>query len=625
MKKNKLFLIGILPLIMLLTACGDFLDPLPNGTIPEDQIWNRPDYVKGFVGHAYSYMPSDYNNNRGYFLDGATDDAVLTNKLHAMNRFGIGTMSTSNDPFKNDIYADSYKAIVSVNRFLVDFKGLNTRFSINARENELTRKRLHGEAYALRAWYQWELLKYYGGVGAKSGKLLGISIIKGAFQDLNVDTLWKPRSTYFETINQIQQDCDSAFKYLAKAHRDYLKEFPTDVQTGAILWGAMDQMALRAMLSQMYLTYASPLYNPNGETDRWLKAAEAAKAAMDLKESVDGTRTPGFVKTDRVNWNDANFPGIIFPSSYSKADLSAEKAFYPASLKGGHSGVIGATQELVDAFPMANGYPITDSRSGYDPQNPYVGRDKRFYSTIFYNGAQAKLNNVSTGAIIQTFESWSAEVDGATVLGKDYAGVPKTSLTNYHIKKFLYMNYNPNDNLKLAGGPRSKYFYRWAHVVLDFAEAANEVGGPNFAVGGLTAKDAIVLLRKRKTYDNETSSFATSDPYLTELAASNDKALFREFIRNERRLETCFEGLRFFDLKRWSTENDLSLLNKTVHRPVITKDMTTGTYQYSDGTAAKPHVEVGKRNFTTPYLPLPYDEILRLNAIEQNKGWNSWE
>lgn len=615
--KRNLYFAALLVSTILLSACVDFLEPLPNGTVPEDDLWNRPAHIEGFVGHAYSYIPKNYNNNRGFYLDGATDDAVITNRMHSMNRFGNGTMGTESDPFKEDIYADSYRAIVSVNRFLEDNKGLNTRYSVDPRENDLKRKRLHGEAFALRAWYEWELLKYYGGVGSKSGTMLGISIVKDAFHDVENDILWTARSTYEESVKQIQEDCDSAFKYLAVAHRDWLKEEPKDIETGAILWGAMDQLGLKAMLSRMYLTYASPLYNLDNDLNRWRKAAEAAKEAIDLKREVDAEH--GFIETDGVDWNNPNFPGIISPSSFLANDLGTEQAFYPASLKGSHNGAIGASQELVDAFPMANGYPITDARSGYNPQRPYEGRDARFYSTIFYNQAEARETN---GALIHKFESWVSDGSGGTSYGSDYAGNPKTSLTNYHIKKFIYKNYNPNDNSKTKGGPRSKYIYRWAHVVLDFAEAANEAVGPTTPIDGLTAKEAISWLRKRNTSDNVVSSYAQKDDYLNEVVEKGKDA-FREFVRNERRIETCFEGMRFFDLRRWSTEDDLSLLNAVVHCPEIIRK-SSGLFEYSDGIN-KPHIEVAKRKFTTPYIPLPYDEILRVDGIEQNKGWKVWE
>lgn len=270
---------------------------------------------------------------------------------------------------------------------------------------------------------------------------------------------------------------------------------------------------------------------------------------------------------------------------------------------------------------MADGYPVGEGSITYNPQFPYIGRDPRFYSTIFYNGSQAKVNN--TGSVIHTFNAWKSSSE----IGEDYAGSVGANLTNLYIKKFIYMSYNPFDTSKTKGGPRSKYIYRWAHLLLNFAEAANEYGGPDkefTTTDGtkMTARQAMALLRSRATYDDVTPSYAADDKYLTAVA-DKGKVDFREFIRNERRVETCFEGMRFFDLRRWSTEGDLTLLNVAVHRPEI-EMASSGRIEFSDGTTANPHVKVAQRKFTTPYIPIPYYEILRVDGIEQNKGWESW-
>ena len=215
--------------------------------------------------------------------------------------------------------------------------------------------------------------------------------------------------------------------------------------------------------------------------------------------------------------------------------------FYPGGFQG--NGVIGASQELVNSFGMANGSPITDPLSGYNPANPYIGRDPRFYSAIFFNNADAKKNN--TGATMYTFENWS---NG----GKDAAGVKSSnSLTNYHIKKFVYMGLNWSD-ASINRQPHSKFFIRWAHMVLTFAEAANHVTqNPNAALYGLTPKAAIKYLSARKTYDGLTPTFASTDPYLD---SQTTEAAFDALVKNERRIETCFEGMRFYDLRRWTTD-----------------------------------------------------------------------
>jgi len=284
--------------------------------------------------------------------------------------------------------------------------------------------------------------------------------------------------------------------------------------------------------------------------------------------------------------------------------------FYPGGFLG--NGVIGATQELVNTFPMANGYPIDDpaNRGNYDPTDPYAGRDPRFYSTIFYNTALAKKNN--NGATMYTFENWS---NG----GKDAAGVTSSnSLTNYHIKKFVYMGLNWSD-ATISRQPHSKFFVRWTHMCLAFAEAANQVVGPtDEAKYGISASTAIQYVRARKTPDGANGISANvpgaPDAYLAEVAAAG-KSSFDMLVKNERRIETCFEGMRFFDLRRWST--DLAGLNNPVHGASIIQNTDLSfTYDLN--------YQVEARSYSSAYLPIPYNEILRMSKLEQNEGWDGW-
>ncbi len=286
-----------------------------------------------------------------------------------------------------------------------------------------------------------------------------------------------------------------------------------------------------------------------------------------------------------------------------------ERMFYPGGFQG--DGAVGATQDLVDAFPMANGRPITDPLSGYDPANPYVGRDPRFYTMIFYNTAVAKLNN--TGATMYTFENWN---EGPTV-GKDAAGTKSdNNRTNYYIKKFVFMGWNPTVSSP-ASTTHSKFVIRWSHMVLAFAEAANHVThDPNVALYGLTPHDALKYLRVRKTYDN-TNGLPAADPYLD---AQTTEAAFDDLVKNERRIETCFEGMRFYDLRCWTTDATWqSVINSPVHGAyIIQNEGPPVTYTYNLNYV------VEERKFPSPYNPIPYNEILRMSKLVQNEGWPSW-
>ncbi|MCE5348207.1 MAG: RagB/SusD family nutrient uptake outer membrane protein [Bacteroidales bacterium] len=590
----------------LLSSCSSMLEPYPNGDRSGEDIWEYQDMVQGLIGQCYENMPRNYNDNEGAYLDGATDNAVITSSTYTLRRLATGTITTSQDPFLG-YWSRDYQSIYLVNKFLKDRRGYNTRFLVNLHLDSLLRNRLQGEAFALRAWFQWDLLQKFGGKGT-NGQMLGYPIILEPYETTgNIDLA---RNSYDECVKQIIDDCDSAYKYLPIAHRDFLVTNTADkVYAGGKYWGRFDGITTRAIKAMVYLTWASPRFNPGNDISRWDSAAVNAKKVIDFKLTVDNVKN-GFNPVTQMNWFNPNFPGIVISSRYNASNDAMERMFYPGGFQG--NGVIGATQELVDAFPMKNGYPINDpaNRGNYDPANPYLNRDPRFYSTIFYNNVQAKKNN--TGVLMYTFENWS---NG----GKDAAGVRSDNcLTNYYIKKFVYMGLNWSD-ASIGRLPHSKFFIRWTHMCLTFAEAANHVVGPNDASRyGISAKTAVQYMRARKTTDGANGISAAvpgaADAYLTEVANSGGAA-FDELLKNERRIETCFEGMRFYDLRRWTT--DLTELNKAVHGVSIEKN-EDGTFTYDFNN------EVEARSFTSAYLPIPYNEMLKVSKLIQNEGWDSW-
>lgn len=598
MKAKITFTIGII--LLLFSSCVKYLDPYPNGDRSYDDIWRYQGMVQGLVGQCYDNMPRSYGDNEGVYLDGATDDAVLTSSTNDMRRLAIGALPTSRDPFRT-YWERDYNSIKLVNTFLKDRRGYNTKFIINERYNDLVRTRLQGEAFALRAWFQWDLLQKFGGKGT-NGQLLGFPIITEPVEIGG--TVNYARNTYDECVKQIIDDCDSAYKYLPIAHRDYLVPVVAErAYAGGRYWGRFDGISTRALKAMVYLTWASPRFNPNSDITRWDSAAANAKKVMDFKLTRDGVQTGGFTSSVGVSWVNPNFPGIVLAARNQDKNDVMERMFYPGGFQG--NGEIGPTQELVNSFPDTLGYPITHPLTVYNAANPYAKRDPRFYSVIFYNTSVAKR---STGAkeVMYTFQNW----DGA----KDAAGsTPSNSLTNYHIKKYVYMGLNWADNTSsIDRQPHSKFLMRWAHMCLIFAEAANQSVGPvDAGKFGISAKTAIQYLRTRKTYDGATGF--TVDPYLNEVTAAG-KTAFDAFIKNERRIETCFEGIRFYDLRRWTTT--LDALNAAVHGVSVQKNLTTYIYNLNK--------EVEQRSYSSAYLPIPYTEMLRMSNLIQNEGWDNW-
>jgi hypothetical protein len=525
-------------------------------------MWNYPDMVEGLVGKPYDYMSRNYNNNEGSYLDCATDNAVLTAATGVMAKLATGALTTGQDPFST-FWNNDYKAIYSVNLFLKDRKGFNTRFLLVPAFSLQIRNRLQGEAFALRAWFEWDLLQKFGGKDV-TGQMKGFPIV---LEPLDITKkIDLARNSYDECVKQILADCDSAYKYLPIANRDFLVSGSL-TYAGSKYWGRMDGITTRAIKALVYLNWASPRFNPDGIEARWDSCAKYAKQVIDFKLN-DKSGTKGFTAPlNRVNWFDLNFEGIVF-SSRGGANSDMERMFYPGGFNG--NGTMGATQELVDAFGMKDGYPLKESPTyAFDPKNPYLNRDPRFYSIIFYNNLKIDGGNPNKVGMY-TFENWE---NG----GKDAMNIASTnSNTNYHIKKFVSSTVNWRD-ASVNQQPHSKFFIRWAHMCLTFAEAANHIGGPLDAKYGLSAKAAISYLRQRKTYDNQTG--ITVDPYLDKVASLGENA-FDVFVKNERRIETCFEGTWFFDLRRWSTT--LAELNKPVHGVKVIKNADNSfTYDFT--------------------------------------------
>jgi hypothetical protein len=535
-----------------------------------------------------------------------------------MNLYALNSLNTGQDPFAT--YWDrNYRAIRNCNLFLKDRRGINTKFIINTTWNTMVKNRLQGEAFALRAYFEWDLLQRFGGKGI-DGTMLGFPIVTTVFNA--TDQVNLKRNTYDESVAQIIADCDSAYKYLPIAHRDNLVASADRGYGGGKYWGRLDGITTRAIKAMVYLTWASPRFNPSNLVSRWDSAASNAKKVIDFKMTKDNVSN-GFKPGDGVVFTNPNSPELVFPTRYNSGNTDMEYAFYPGGYQG--NGVVGATQELVDAFPMKNGYPITNPLSLYDPANPYANRDPRFYSNIFFNTAKANRDNDITKPMY-TFESWNQP---ASSPGKDASYTkPDNNRTNYYIKKYVFMGWNPSDP-SVKTTTHCKFIVRHTMMLLTFAEAANKVVGPlDAAKYGMSARTALQYLRNRKTYDNAAGicpaappavPTAAQDPYLINTAAAG-AAAFDALIRNERRIETCFEGLRFYDLRRWTTDADwAAVLNQPVHGAYITQvpgNPVTYTYNLN--------YKVDERKFSSPYNPIPYSEILKMSNLIQNEGWSSW-
>ncbi|MEL7119066.1 MAG: RagB/SusD family nutrient uptake outer membrane protein [Bacteroidota bacterium] len=347
-----------------------------------------------------------------------------------------------------------------------------------------------------------------------------------------------------------------------------------DLAQGARWRNRFSGNAARALKSRVELYAASPAYNASGVS--WENAAQTAG------QFIADAGGLGIVADEGLTfYRSSSNADIIWANSRSNK-LSWEEANSPPSVFG--RGETNPSQNLVDAFPMSNGYPITDQNSGYNANVPYSGRDNRFNQYIVYNGSNYK------GNVINTYEG--AEIDGINSL-------VTSTRTGYYLRKFM------DENVNLAIGARTQTQHHYTHlrfteVLLNYAEAANEAYGPDSDPNGygFTARDVISALRGR-------AGISQPDDYLMSLASEEN---FRDLIRNERRIELAFEGHRFWDLRRWE---EVSTIQEPIKGIFFAADQFNFEIRDIENRAYQDYMIYG---------PIPLDELLRYD-IKQNRGW----
>ena len=589
--------------IIALSACDDMFEPADENKRSESAMVEESSYAHGLLMYGYARLPYLTTTQ----TDVATDDAVpnVTTNNSYWEMAANGTWRSDNNPVS--VWDACKDGIQYVNLFLTKVELVKWAPSA-ASKQQMFVDRLKGEAYGLRALFYYYLLQAHGGY-ADDGVLYGVPLLtKPEDGSSNFN---QPRATFADCVKQCFADCDSAMFYLPADYMDLAStdDIPAKYRAmGAqvsgynLVFGDKSRNLLsgkvaEAVKAQVALLAASPAFrDQSGVT-----SAEAATLCANVLKRIGGME--GFDPTGNLNWYSSAYKNVLegtapIPEILWRADraknTSQETENFPPSLYG--SGRVNPTQNLVDAFPMANGYPITDAASGYDASNPYDNRDPRLRTYILVNGDLMGVGNtpINTAADATTLDGLNRENGSSTVTG-------------YYLRKLL----RDDINLNPSSTTQQRHFgarIRATEIFLDYAEAANEASGPKANVGGagFSAYDVIKAIRQRAGVGGD------NDPYLEECAASQEK--MRQLIRNERRLELCFENHRFWDLRRWKVE--LSKLNETARGMQIDQN-SDGTLQYT----LLPNVETRNYKEYMYYGPIPYAEIIKWSNLEQNQGW----
>ena len=594
-----------------LCSCDDMFTPADENTRQEDAMVEESEYAHGLLMYAYDRLPYLTTTT----TDIATDDAVTNLTTSSYLNMATGTWASDNNPMS--VWDACKDGIQYVNKFFTIVE--QTKWAPSAAsKQQMFIDRLKGEAFGLRAVFYYYLLQAHGGY-ADDGQLYGVPLLtkpEDGSSDFN-----QPRATFADCMKQIFADCDSAIFYLPIDYEDknseedipakYL-ELGANVSNYNLVFGqkAKNLMSGRnaeAIKAQAALLAASPAFREQSG----VSSAEAATLCANVLKRIGGLE--GFDPTGNVWYknktklepNASEMPEILWREDRHK-NATQERDNYPPTLYG--LGRVNPSQNLVDAFPMRNGRPITDPASGYDPKNPYVGRDLRLADNVIYNGTifHTQKYEIITG-------HYPAIHNGKPETDDNIFSIDRSTRTGYYMKKLLRDDVVPLSSSLIE----QQHIYariRYTEIFLAYAEAANDAWGPKADPTGVgfTAYDVIKAIRTRAGLgtDEYGRQLPEGDAYLEECA--NDQTKMTNLIRNERRIELCFENKRFWDLRRW-----LLPLNEPVMGMEIFRNDDTGELSYKI-------IEVEKRVFDNSYQcygPIPKSEVLKWSNLKQNKGW----
>lgn len=592
--KNIFKILAFLPLF---SSCADLFDPALENNREIDAMYGEPAFAQGVLANAYLLLPYTSVYNSPVTNEVATDNAVTNDNTSSWMAMATGSWTSSNDPASQ--WQNRYHAIQYINLFLERCD--DVVWSTDEIVCQLFKDRFKGEAYGLRALNMYHLLRAHAG-WADDGVLYGVPIKRNS-EDNNTN-FNVPRDKFEDCINFIFEDCENALKLLPtdyKAHTEadvpqVYKDMGVDASVydrvnGAHMGGRLSGRIVEAIRAQAALLAASPAF-AEGSGVTMETAANYAAVVLDRKNGVSGIDADGYKwyanGTEIGSLAAGSNPDEILWRSDIVENLTKESENYPPSLYG--KGRVNPTQNLVDAFPMANGYPINADGSGYDENDPYSNRDPRLKEYIICNGDTYKDTEIITATYGSNNDALNKESGYST-------------RTGYYMKKMLRSDCNPNPSYNTQQKVYSAYI-RYTELYLDYAEAANEAWGPKEkGNNAYSAYDIIKAIRER--------AGITDTGYLDECAA--DKNKMRELIRNERRIELCFENHRFYDLRRWKV--DLSLLTEQAKGVAISQG-TGGVLQYN-------YIDVENRSYKDYmyYGPIPYNETLKYDQLKQNKGW----
>lgn len=541
------------------------LNQAPEQELNFDKVFTDYQQYRQYLDYTYLYMPGHLGRLWNSMVCELSDEAegigvnscspVFNNGAWSGAVIPYGTPPANANRELSELWVSLYKGIRQANKAMA-----NIDLVQNFPSQEIYNRSL-GETHFLRAFLYFELIKRWGGVPVFDHAV-----------ELGKEELDIPRSSYEECVNFIVADCDKASQLLDLVH--------PEAETGRATKGA----AL-ALKSRVLLYAARPLNNPENDIKKWEAAANAARDVIQLNQySLESDYVNMFFKPNLGSEIIMNRPRpkMNFEQGHTDNSNFWVRFIVPTGYLGWMGSAV--TNNFVSLYESSNGFPIDNPLSGYNDQQPYENRDPRLKMTILYND-----------------RFWYNRKTEFFVGGQDY-GSSIVNPLGYSIAKFWP---EAHQRYKGTSAYLNYIFFRYAEILLNYAEAVNEAYGPDGSAdgSGLTARNAINEIRQRVGHVSVPGEI------------SNSKDKMRERILNERAIELSFEEQRWYDilsLKRgvetFGSENPIEGMR-------ITKKQD-GSFLY------EPYVYETRIFLDHMHrYPIPNSEIYKSKVLIQNPGW----
>jgi hypothetical protein len=579
MKSVYIFLSNLL--FFLLFAGCDPLDKSNLEALGSEDVLTNPKVAEAYVNDMYAnFMPSNFTVGR------RTDETMVVNSEYAeaLSEYLNGTLTADSYNDIGNTDSPPYDHIRKINIFLALVDKATFAEDIKAS--------LKGQAYFWRAWAYFRLVKAYGGV----------ELILKPETPGNDAAIFVPRSKTSECIAQIVKDLDEAIS---------LVEPLSTV-------GRIDKCVAMSFKGRVLLYWASPQFNRANDIARWTTAYNANKEALTFLDA----QGKGLYANYKELWTDEmnkevimvkrfQYPG--FANGYSQACM--RPLLYARGCVGGNI----PSLELVNAYPMKDGSKYDPAKMDY--KTLFKDRDKRFYASIAYNGAEPFLAEMFGKENMWTYYYDSDGNPATGINGKEARADNSENLyshSGFYPAKMLDRNIT---RTTVEDGQVDWIEIRYAEVLMNMAEAANEINKTGEALA------AMFKIRERAGIEpGAKANYGITATTIPDI---------RKAVMDERLVEFAFEGQRFWDLRRWriyaSTFN--SFKDKYFHglrfewngtaanRPKGLEDINAIANQFtvSEVRDYRPIVMLDEDKYS--FFGIPKSVLDRNSKIEQNKSW----